>query len=73
MDGMLESMSIADFVETSDFKRFFAEDTSVRQDSDPIRVVNNKIRNKVARLEELGLDNEEDITALVLYMKERLD
>ena len=45
----------------------------MRQDSDPIRVVNNKIRNKVARLEELGLDNEEDITALVLYMKERLD
>ena len=73
LDGMLESMSIADFVETSDFKRFFAEDTSVRQDSDPIRVVNNKIRNKVARLEDLGLDNEEDITALVLYMKERLD
>jgi len=73
LDGELEDMTIPEFVETSDFKKYFAEDISIKPGSDPKRIVTNKIQNKIASLEKLGLDNEEDITELVMYMKERLE
>lgn len=73
LDGELEDMTISEFVETSDFKKFFAEDTSIKVGSDPVRVVHNKIQNKIASLKMLGLDNEEDIAELIMYMKERLE
>lgn len=73
LDGELEDMTISEFVETSDFKKFFAEDTSIKVGSDPVRVVHNKIQNKIASLKKLGLDNEEDIAELIMYMKERLE
>ena len=38
----IRSMDMEDFVQDSDFKRFFAEDTSIRSRKDPVKTAYNK-------------------------------